>query len=129
MVVVFSSKTDYFQEVAIPKIWFALLNIMLASPALVESDNSVTSNRLLILRMCSYAAHISSTKITYLLTNSAWLCTHCVPVHAFYLLLLVFQFGQLHVRMFSSYAFWLKSVANNTMMERQAVFCASQAWD
>ena len=39
----------------------------------------------------------------------------------------VFQFGQLHVMMFSSYVFLLISVADNMMMERQTVLCAGQA--
>ena len=30
--------------------------------------------------------------------------------------------------MFSSFAFWLKSVADNMMMERQTIFCADKAW-
>ena len=37
----------------------------------VESDNSVTSNQLLIIRLSSYAAHMSNTKIIYLQTNLA----------------------------------------------------------
>ena len=37
---------------------------------------SVTSNQLLIIRMCSHAAHMSNTKIIYLPTNMARLCTY-----------------------------------------------------
>ena len=59
----------------------------LVSLALVEYDNSVTSNQLLIIRMCflrcSYLNHY-----IYLKRNLARLCTHCFPTHAFYLLLL-----------------------------------------
>ena len=40
--------------------------MVLASPALVESDSSVTSNQLLIIKMCSNAAHMANPKIIYM---------------------------------------------------------------
>ena len=61
---------------------------VLASSALVESDNSVTINQLVIIRMSSYADLMSNTKLIYLPTNVARLCTHFFLAHAFYLLLL-----------------------------------------
>ena len=39
----------------------------------------------------------------------------------------VFQFGQLHVMIFSSYAFLFNSVADNMMMKGQTVLSAGQA--
>ena len=49
---------------------------VLAFPTLVESDNSVTSNQLLIIRMSSYTAHMSNTEIIKPPTNVARLTVY-----------------------------------------------------